>query len=59
MINNALFSLSEELKKSYALKQKVKNALTYPIIIFLFLLVAVIIVLTYVIPAITPLFDNS
>lgn len=59
MINNSLFSLSDELKKNYVLGQKVKNALTYPTIIFLFLLVAVIIVLTYVIPSITPLFDNS
>jgi type IV pilus assembly protein PilC len=59
MINVALSRLSDELKKNYVLRQKVKSALTYPIIIFLFLLVALIIVLTYVIPAITPLFDNS
>ncbi|NUJ98032.1 type II secretion system F family protein [Candidatus Gracilibacteria bacterium] len=59
MINIALSRLSDELKKNYVLRQKVKSALTYPIIIFLFLLVALIIVLTYVIPAITPLFDNS
>ncbi|USN58130.1 MAG: type II secretion system F family protein [Candidatus Peribacteria bacterium] len=55
----ALARLSEELKKSHNLKLKIKNALTYPAIIFLFLFIAVIIVLTYVIPAIQPLFDTS
>jgi type IV pilus assembly protein PilC len=51
--------LSEDLKKIHNLQQKIKWALTYPLIIFIFLLVAVLIVLTYVIPAILPVFDNS
>jgi len=55
----ALIRLSETLKKTYELKNKIKWALTYPIIIFLFLLLAIIVVLTYVIPNIIPLFENS
>jgi type IV pilus assembly protein PilC len=58
-LTTSLFKLSEELRKTYALKQKVKGALTYPIIIFLFLFLSVIIVLTYVIPAIKPLFETA
>lgn len=58
-LTNSLFKLSDELKKTYALTQKVKSALTYPMIIFIFLLLSVIIVLAYVIPAIKPLFDTA
>ncbi len=55
----SLSSLSENMRKSYELRRKVKSALTYPSIIFLFLFVSVIIVLTYVIPSITPLFETA
>lgn len=55
----SLSKLSEDLKKVHNLKKKVKWALTYPVIIFLFLLLAILIVLVYVIPWIIPLFDNS
>lgn len=58
-LTTSLFKLSEELKKNYALTQKVKWALTYPAIIFVFLILSVIIVLTYVIPAIKPLFETA
>jgi type IV pilus assembly protein PilC len=58
-LTTSLFKLSEELKKNYALTQKVKGALTYPAIIFVFLILSVIIVLTYVIPAIKPLFETA
>lgn len=58
-LGTSLASLSNNLRKTHDLQSKVKNALTYPAIIFLFLLVAVIVVLTFVIPAITPLFENS
>lgn len=51
--------LSEDLKKVHNLRQKIKWALTYPFIIFLFLITAVLIVLTYVIPAILPVFETS
>jgi len=51
--------LSEDLKKIHDLKSKIKTALTYPIIIFIFLILAVIAVLTYVIPSLTPLFTET
>ena len=57
-LDSSLLSLSENLKKTYDLKRKVKGALTYPLIIFIFLFLAIIIVLTYVIPSIMPLFEN-
>jgi type II secretory pathway component PulF len=51
--------LSDDLKKIHDLKNKIKGALTYPLIIFIFLFIALIIVLSYVIPAIQPLFIDS
>jgi len=47
------------MKKVHALRNKVKAAITYPIIIFVFLLMAIIIVLVYVIPSIMELFQTS
>lgn len=58
-LHTTFLKLSEDLKKIHNLQQKIKWALTYPLIIFIFLLIAVLIVLTYVIPAILPIFDNS
>lgn len=55
----ALGQLSENLRKSHDLRTKIKGALMYPMIIFLFLLLAVIIVLAYVIPAVSQLFETS
>jgi len=55
----ALAHLSENLQKSYDLRSKIKGALTYPAIIFLFLILAVVIVLIYVIPAVSQLFETS
>ncbi|QFR38763.1 type II secretion system F family protein [Candidatus Gracilibacteria bacterium 28_42_T64] len=55
----ALSKLSDDLKKVHDLRSKVKSAITYPTIIFLFLTLAIIIVLVYVIPAIMPLFETS
>ena len=55
----AMLKISDDLKKIHNLKSKVRSALTYPIIIFLFLFVSVMIVLMYVIPAIKPLFETS
>ncbi len=55
----SLQKLSDDLKKVHALKQKVKGALTYPIMIFLFLILSVVIVLAYVIPQLVPLFANA
>lgn len=56
---DSLGKLSDDLQKIQALKAKVKGALTYPIIIFFFLISAILIVLTYVIPSIIPLFETA
>lgn len=58
-LSTVLLKLSEEIKKIHNLRLKVKWALTYPTIIFIFLFIAVLIVLTYVIPAIKPVFDTT
>ena len=55
----SLEKLSADLKKMHALKKKVKWALTYPTVIFFFLVLAVVIVLTYVIPQLIPLFTTA
>ena len=51
--------LSYDLQRVHDLQSKVKASLTYPIIIFLFLIAAVVAVLAYVIPALTPLFATA
>lgn len=58
-LSNSLMKLSNDLKKVYELRKKIKWALTYPAIIFLFMFIAVGIVMTYVVPAIKPLFTES
>jgi len=54
-----LASLASEAKKSYELRQVIKNSLTYPFIIILFLVLAVLIVMTYVVPALIPLIEEA
>ena len=52
----SLIKLSDDLRSRYELSQKIKWAMTYPIIIFLFLIGAVVIVLLYVIPEVKTMF---
>lgn len=56
---NALSSLAVETKKLYELKQTIKASLTYPLIIIIFLVVAVLIVMTYVVPSLIPLIEQA
>lgn len=58
-LSSSLAQLSENLRKTYDLKAKIKSALTYPLIIFIFLILAIVIVLIYVIPAVSELFETS
>ena len=58
-LSESLSHLAENLRKSYDLRSRIKNALTYPFVIFLFLIIAVLVVLTYVIPAVSQLFESS
>lgn len=55
----SLIKLSEDLKKVEDLRKKIKGSLTYPAIIFLFVFLAIAVVMTYVVPSIKPLFDDS
>lgn len=56
---HSLSSLALELKKLHELKSTIKTALTYPIIILIFLVIAVLVVMTYVVPALIPLIDDA
>jgi len=58
-LSQSLAQLSDNLRKSHDLRSKIKAALTYPTIIFLFLILAIVIVLIYVIPAVSQLFETS
>jgi type II secretory pathway component PulF len=51
--------MSNDLRMKFELYNKIKAALTYPIIIFSFLTTAILVVLVYVIPSITAVFDTS
>lgn len=55
----SLNNLSTEFKKQHELKQTVKNSLTYPIVILIFLVLAVLIVMLYVVPNLIPLFEET
>jgi len=58
-LSASLAQLSENLRKNYDLRSKITWALTYPAIIFVFLILAIVIVLIYVIPAVSQLFETS
>lgn len=58
-LSESLMKLSDDLKKTYDLRKKIKWSLTYPTIILLFVFLAIAIVMTYVVPAIKPLFADS
>lgn len=59
MLVESLQKLSHDLQRVHDLRSKVKASLTYPIIIFLFLIASVVAVLAYVIPSLTPLFATA
>ncbi len=59
MLSDSLMKVSDDLKKVSDLKNNIKWALTYPIIIFLFLFLALFIVLTFVIPELKELFSSA
>jgi len=47
------------MKKLHELKSTIKTALTYPLIIIIFLVIAVMVVMTYVVPALIPLIEDA
>lgn len=52
-------SLAAELRNTEELKAKVKWALTYPLIIVVFLVGAILTIMTYIIPKLEPLFEST
>ena len=55
----SLASIANEFKKLHELRQTIKWALTYPIIIIVFLVIAVMIVMTYVVPSLIPIIEDA
>ncbi len=58
-MQNSFVSLANELRNQEELTSKVKGALTYPFIIILFLVGAILTIMTYIIPKLEPLFMNT
>lgn len=53
-----LYDIAEELEEQEAIRQKMKKALTYPIILIVVAIVAVSLLLVYAIPSIVSLFSD-
>lgn len=58
-IQTSLESLSENLRNRNELRSQIKWALTYPIIILIFLILSISVVMVMVIPGIEPLFEDT
>ena len=58
-IHKSFINLAEEMRIQEDLKKKVVGSLTYPAIIIFFLIGAILVIMTYVIPKIRPLFTDS
>jgi type II secretory pathway component PulF len=56
---DSLSSMAIEFKKLHELKSNIKSSLTYPFIIILFLIWAVVVVMTYVVPSLVPLIEEA
>lgn len=54
----SLRDLASELRKGYDLTAKIQGAMTYPIIIMTFLVLAVVVVMAFVVPRLLPLFES-
>lgn len=55
MLKDTFEAIAREMRMQEELRRKVVGALTYPFIIMLFLMLALIVVMTYVIPQIMPI----
>jgi len=54
-----LEEIAEELENSQRINQKIKKAATYPIILLIFAVIAVVILLIYVMPTVVGLFPTQ
>ena len=55
MLRSTFDTIAKELRMQEELRRKVLGALTYPFIIMIFLVLALIVVMVYVIPQIMPI----
>ncbi len=55
MLKDAFISIASELRMQEDLRRKVIGALTYPLVIMFFLILALTVVMTYVVPQIMPI----
>jgi type IV pilus assembly protein PilC len=58
MLKDAFRSIATELRMQSELKTKVIGALTYPFVIMFFLFLALIVVMTYVVPQLIPILSE-
>ncbi len=58
-IHRSFMSLATELRDREDLAAKLKGAMTYPMIILIFLVAAVTIIMVFVVPKLLPLFENA
>ncbi len=58
MLSTSFWAIARELRMQEELKKKIEWALTYPFIIFFFLILALMVVMVYVIPQIMPIISE-
>lgn len=58
MLQASFFEISNDLRGQEELKNKITSAMTYPVIILFFLVLAVMIVMVYVVPQLIPIITN-
>ena len=58
MIQESFLAIASDLRGQEELKNKITSAMTYPLIIMLFLILAISIVMIYVVPQLMPILGN-
>lgn len=58
-LQKSFASIAADLRSRDDIRLKLTGALTYPVVIMAFLMVAVLVVMTYVVPKLVPLFQTS
>ena len=55
LIQSSFLAIANDLREQEELKNKITSAMTYPVIILLFLVLAISVVMVYVIPQLIPI----
>ena len=58
-LQKSFASIAADLRSRDEIRMKLTGALTYPLVIMAFLMVAILVVMTYVVPKLVPLFQTS